>query len=733
LSLQILCSVDRIKNVDTILGSLNPAQKEAVIYHKAPLLILAGAGSGKTRVLTHRIAYFINEGVSPRSMIAVTFTNKAAEEMRKRISSLVSESFERELWIGTFHSVCLRILKSEKAVPDFAIYDDADQTKLIKECIKKLNLSDKQFRAKAVLEKISRAKDNLLDVDEYREFCGNFYEKKVADIYKEYQTNLREIKALDFGDLIMNTVRVFNDFPDILDKYHDKFRHIFVDEYQDTNHAQYELIRLFSSNCESISVVGDPDQSIYKWRGADISNIMNFERDFAGAKIIKLEENYRSTQAILSAANSVIKNNTNRKEKSLWTRNLKGANPIYYQAYDEIEEAKFISEQIKNLLINNKSYKDIAIFYRVHALSRLLEDSFRREGIPYKIIGGVRFYDRKEVKDILGYLRVISNPDDLVNIRRIINLPPRGIGDTTLKKLTKHASMGKLSLFGLLGELDKVSDISLGTKKKIKEFVNIIKKYRAFKGSITKMAKDLIAEINYTDYLHSTDPGTAHEREENVFGVVSAIAEYEENTQNPTLRDFLDQVALFSNVDNWDSESNAITLMTVHGAKGLEFPICFMAGMEEDIFPHINSSLETSDLEEERRLCYVGMTRTKEKLFLSSALRRRIHGTWRNTVTSRFIDEIPDNLLVKTYKRTGLNKSVFFSQNKSKDNSLRYESLEDDECSYKVGQRIIHSKWGRGTVVSKTGRGDKTKITVHFWKENIRKTLLVKYANLRNA
>ncbi|MCK4401426.1 UvrD-helicase domain-containing protein [bacterium] len=716
--------------MDTILSSLNPAQKEAVTYHESPLLILAGAGSGKTRVLTHRIAYFIKKEVSPHSMIAVTFTNKAAEEMRKRISSLVSESSEKGLWIGTFHSVCLRILKKEKAVPDFIIYDDADQTKLIKECIKKLNLSSKQFQPKAILEKISRAKDKLLDTDEYMEFCENFYERKVADIYKEYQIRLREIKAFDFGDLIMNTVKIFNDFPDIMDKYHSKFRHIFVDEYQDTNHAQYELIRLLSSGCESISVVGDPDQSIYKWRGADISNIMNFERDFAGAKIIKLEENYRSTQAILSAANSVIRNNTNRREKNLWTRNLAGANPIYYQAYDEIEEAKFISEQIKNLLINNKTYKDIAIFYRVHALSRLVEDSFRRESIPYKIVGGVRFYDRKEVKDILGYLRVISNTDDLINIKRIINLPPRGIGDTTLKKLTKHASMGKQSLFSLIDNLDNVSDITLETKNKIKFFVNIIKKYQAFKGSITKMAKELIAEINYTNYLHSADPGTAREREENVFGVVSAIAEYEENTQEPLLRDFLDQVALLSSVDNWDSESNAITLMTVHGAKGLEFPICFMAGMEEDIFPHINSSLETSDLEEERRLCYVGMTRAKEKLYLSSALRRRIYGAWRNTITSRFIDEIPDNLLVKTYRKTGLNKPVFSSQNNSINNSLRYESLEDEACVYKVGQRIMHPKWGRGTVVSKTGRGEKTKLTVHFWKGNIRKTLLAKYANL---
>ena len=723
MSLQILCSIDRIRRMDIILNSLNSAQKEAVIYHKEPLLILAGAGSGKTRVLICRIAYFIKNGASPRNILAVTFTNKAAEEMRKRISSLVSELSEKGLWIGTFHSVCLRILKSEKVVPDFIIYDDADQTNLIKECIKKLNLSDKQFRPKAVLEKISRAKDNLLDIDEYSEFCENFYEKKVADIYKEYQTRLREIKAMDFGDLIMNTVRIFNDFPDILSKYHNKFRYIFVDEYQDTNHAQYELIRLFTAGDASISVVGDPDQSIYKWRGADISNIMNFERDFAGAKVIKLEENYRSTQAILSAANSVIKNNSNRREKNLWTQNLEGANPIYYQAYDEIEEAKFISEQIKNLLINNKTYKDIAIFYRVHALSRLLEDNLRRESIPYKIIGGVRFYDRKEVKDILGYLRVISNPEDLVNIKRIINLPPRGIGDTTLKKLTKHASEKKLSIFSLLSKLDTISDITSRTKSKIKDFANIIKKYQTFKGSITKMAKELIAELNYVDYLHSTDPGTAHEREENIFGVVSAIAEYEENTQNPLLRDFLDQVALLSNIDNWDSESDAIALMTVHGAKGLEFPICFIAGMEEDIFPHINSSLETSDLEEERRLCYVGMTRAKEKLYLSSALRRRIHGTWRNTITSRFIDEIPDNLLVKTYKRG----------NNSTDNSLKYESLEDDECVYKVGQKIMHPKWGRGTVVSKTGRGEKAKITVHFWKENIRKTLLVKYANLRNS
>jgi len=718
--------------MDITLSSLNSAQKEAVVYRKAPLLILAGAGSGKTRVLIYRIAYFIKKGASPRSIIAVTFTNKAAEEMRKRIKSLVSESLEKKLWIGTFHSICLRILKSEKVVPDFVIYDDADQTNLIKECIKKLDLSDKQFRPKVVLEKISRAKDKLLDIDEYSEFCENFYEKKIADIYKEYQTRLREIKAMDFGDLIMNTVKVFNDFPDILDKYQEKFRHIFVDEYQDTNHAQYELIRLLAAGCESISVVGDPDQSIYKWRGADISNIMNFERDFAGAKIIKLEENYRSTQIILSAANSVIKNNTNRKEKNLWTRNLEGANPIYYQAYDEIEEAKFISEQIKNLLTNNKTYKDIAIFYRVHALSRLLEDNFRRESIPYKIIGGVRFYDRKEVKDILGYLRVISNPDDFVNIKRVINLPPRGIGDTTLKKLEKHARERKLSIFTLLSKLDGISDLTLRTKNKIKDFANIIKKYQTFKGSITKMVKDLITELNYVDYLHSTDPGTAHEREENVFGVVSAIAEYEESTQNPMLRDFLDQVALISNIDNWDSESNAITLMTVHGAKGLEFPVCFMTGMEEDIFPHINSSLEISDLEEERRLCYVGMTRAKEKLYLSSALRRRFYGTWRNAVTSRFIEEIPDNLLVKTYKRTEFKKPVSLSQNNFMDNSLRYDSLEDDECLYKVGQRIMHPKWGKGTVVSKTGRGDKTKITVHFWKENIRKTLLVKYANLRD-
>jgi len=627
---------------------LNPSQREAVTCKDVPLLIVAGAGSGKTRVLTHRIAYLVESGVKPYNILALTFTNKAAGEMRSRVVSLVPGISYTSFWLGTFHGICLRILKAESKLlgsfKNFIIYDGTDQIALIKECVKNLNLDEKKYKAGIVCEKISRAKDDCIDPEEYLDMADNFYQQIVAKIYKKYQERLREIGALDFGDLITYAISLFKKHPDVLEKYRNKFQHVLVDEYQDTNHAQYIFLKLLTAGKKNITVVGDPDQSIFGWRGANISNIMNFEKDFPNVKTIKLEENYRSTQAILSSANNIIKNNRERKEKALWTKNTQGDMPIYCNNEDDIEEAESVAGQIEEFLSQGGTHKDIAVFYRIHSLSRVIEDALRRRNIPYVIVGGVRFYDRKEVKDILAYLRVISNPNDVISLKRIINLPARGIGDVSLKKIEDYLDSRDISLFDALSELNNIN-ISIKTKEKISAFVSFIRKHQCFDGSLAKMLKKLIKDLDYFNYLKRQDlPGT-EERIENVKELISAIAEYEENSEFPSLAEFLEQVALISDIDNWDNKSNAVTLMTLHSAKGLEFPVCFIIGMEEDILPHKKLSTGESDIEEERRLCYVGMTRAQERLYCSSAKRRRIYGRWQDMETSRFVGEMGVELL----------------------------------------------------------------------------------------
>jgi len=627
---------------------LNPSQREAVTYKDAPLLIVAGAGSGKTRVLTHRIAYLVESGVNPYNILALTFTNKAAGEMRSRVVSLVPGVSYTSFWLGTFHGICLRILKAESKLlgsfKNFIIYDGTDQIALIKECVKNLNLDEKKYKAGIVCEKISRAKDDCIGPKEYLGMADNFYQQLVAKIYKKYQERLREIGALDFGDLITYTISLFKKHPATLEKYRNKFQHVLIDEYQDTNHAQYIFLKLLTAGKKNITVVGDPDQSIFGWRGANISNIMNFEKDFPNVKTIKLEENYRSTQAILSSANNIIKNNRERKEKALWTKNTQGDMPMYCNNEDDIEEAELVAGQIEEFLSQGGTYKDIAVFYRIHSLSRVIEDALRRISIPYVIVGGVRFYDRKEVKDILAYLRVISNPNDVISLKRIINLPARGIGDVSLKKIENYLDSRDISLFDTLSELNNI-DISIKTKEKISAFVGFIRKHQCFEGSLAGMLKKLIEDLDYFNYLKRQDlPGT-EERIENIKELISAIAEYEENSESPSLVEFLEQVALTSDIDNWDNKSNAVTLMTLHSAKGLEFPACFIIGMEEDILPHKKLSTGESNIEEERRLCYVGMTRAQERLYCSSAKRRRIYGRWQDMETSRFIEEMGVELL----------------------------------------------------------------------------------------
>ena len=630
------------------LKTLNPSQREAVTYKDSPLLIVAGAGSGKTRVLTHRIAYLVESGVKPYNILALTFTNKAAGEMKSRVVSLVPGVSYSSFWLGTFHGICLRILKAESKLlgsfKSFIIYDGTDQTALIKECMKNLNLDEKKYKPGIVCEKISRAKDDCIGPKEYLDMSDNFYQQLVAEVYKKYNERLREIGALDFGDLITHTISLFKEHPAVLEKYRNKFLHVLVDEYQDTNHAQYIFLRLLTAGKKNITVVGDPDQSIFGWRGANISNIMNFEKDFPNVKTIKLEENYRSTQAILSSANNIIKNNRERKEKVLWTKNTQGDMPIYCNNEDDIEEAESVAEQIEEFLSQGGTHKDIAVFYRIHSLSRVIEDALRRRSIPYVIVGGVRFYDRKEVKDILAYLRMISNPNDVISLKRIINLPARGIGDVSLKKIEDCLDSRNISLFDALSELNN-TDIFIKTKEKISAFVSFIRKYQCFEGSLAEMLKKLIEDLDYFNYLKRQDlPGT-EERIENVMELISAIAEYEENSKSPSLAEFLEQVALISDIDNWDNKSNAVTLMTLHSAKGLEFPVCFIIGMEEDILPHKKLSTGESDIEEERRLCYVGMTRAQERLYCSSAKRRRIYGRWQDMETSRFVGEMGAELL----------------------------------------------------------------------------------------
>ena len=638
----------------SIYDTLNPAQKEAVFCTEGPLLVLAGAGSGKTRVLTHRVVYLIEEkGVNPWNIMAITFTNKAAGEMRERVDKLVGFGAE-SIWVSTFHSSCVRILRRHIEAlgysSNFTIYDSDDQKTLMKQVLKKLDVDTKLYKDRAMLNHISSAKDQLITPEEMELNAGNeLRQKKIAQIYKAYQDELKKNNALDFDDLIVKTVELFQNHEDILNYYQERFRYIMVDEYQDTNYAQFKLVSLLAKKYRNLCVVGDDDQSIYKFRGADVRNILDFEEAFPGARVIKLEQNYRSTQNILNAANQVICHNRDRKDKTLWTANGEGELVKVRQYNTAEEEADAIARSMKN---TGRSWKEIAVLYRTNAQSRLLEEKCIAHNIPYRLVGGVNFYQRKEIKDILAYLKTISNGVDDLAVLRIVNVPKRGIGATTMGRVTVFASQHGMSLYHALEEAKMIPDIGKASGK-IAGFVEQIENLRRLATEEGYSIKELIGAImedtGYRKELEAEGEVESETRLENIEELINKAVSYEENSENPSLGEFLEEVALVADIDNMDDSEERVTLMTLHSAKGLEFPLVYLAGMEDGLFPGMMSisSDDRSELEEERRLCYVGITRAKEELVLTGARMRMVNGETRYSKTSRFIEEIPEEFLDK--------------------------------------------------------------------------------------
>jgi len=643
--------------LNNILDHLNPAQKEAVTWPaEKPLLVLAGAGSGKTRILTRRIAHLISQGVPAFNLLGVTFTNKAAEEMRKRVRKLVPASpagGRQEVWVSTFHSACLRILREEApalGLPrDFLIYDELDQWVLLKECLKEMNIPERQVHPKGARELIQRAKDYLLTPYQFLEKASDDYEEIVGKVYMRYEEKLVKLCGLDFGDLILKTVFLFDRHAKILEAWQDRLRYILIDEYQDTNHAQYRFIKLLASKYQKITVVGDPDQSIYGWRGADIRNILNFEQDYPQAGIIKMEQNYRSPTTILDAANALIQRNEFRKPKLLWGEKGPGELITLYEAADEKDEAEFVIQEILEKQKAGRTLNEIAVFYRVHAQSRVFEDALRRAKIPHKIVGGIRFYDRKEIKDLLAYLRAVAIPADTVSLKRILNVPSRGIGKKALEHLEDFARRHNLSFAEALHRAGQIPELGAKASRSVSEFTAMMDQFRKLssRASLRELLEEMIGKTEYVKLLEEERTIEAEARLENIEEFFSVIDDFEENQKEGDLRGFIDSISLVTDIDTWDSGSNCLTLMTLHCAKGLEFPIVFMVGLEAGLFPNRNALDQDAEeeLEEERRLCYVGITRTQEKLYLTYASSRRIYGHHAQNLPSRFLTEIPSELM----------------------------------------------------------------------------------------
>lgn len=638
-------------HAEELLRQLNPAQREAVAYPDGPLLILAGAGSGKTRALTYRMAYLIAKGVPPFHILGVTFTNKAANEMRQRVRKLV----RHDVWISTFHSTCLRILRMEHGPAglkrNFAIYDEHDELVLIKECLKELNCDERIVSPKSVREAIDRAKDYLKLPERLKEEAMDRTDEAVAEVYERYEEKLKNLGAVDFGGLIMNTVQLFDKHPTILKKYQERFRYVLIDEYQDTNHAQYRLVNQLAALYKNLTVVGDPDQSIYAWRGADISNILNFEKDYPNAKLIRMEQNYRSVSNVLDAANTLIRHNRQRKHKDLWSENGKGEKIVLHEAADEKEEARIVTDSILSYLESGLGLKDMVVFYRVHAQSRVLEEALRRRKLAYKIIGGVRFYDRKEIKDLIAYLRIIAFPNDDMSLRRILNVPSRGIGSKSIETLEAFAAEGRLSLNETIAKAGKIEGLGKHVRQGLVNFSLFLDSMRrkSKEASASDTLKRIIEYTGYVRLLEEERTIEAKSRVENIKEFFTAVYEFEENFVSDNtatqLEAFIESITLESDVDQLRDQDNVLNLMTLHSAKGLEFRVVFMVGMEEEVFPHVNVLAGgDSALEEERRLCYVGITRAKEKLHLSYADCRRLYGYRSFNLPSRFLGEIPSNL-----------------------------------------------------------------------------------------
>ncbi|MGE5549347.1 MAG: DNA helicase PcrA [Bacteroidota bacterium] len=709
-----------------ILDALNEAQKEAVCHTEGPLLILAGAGSGKTRVLTYRIAYLLHRGVPPDAVLAVTFTNKAAGEMRKRVEALVGPNAQR-IWVGTFHATCARLLRQEGREigldPRFTIYDTQDQLAAVKEAMGTIDLSEKNFPVRSVLGAIGAAKNSLLDPADYERTAADFWAKNVARVYHAYQEVLRRCKALDFDDLLTEAVRLFQTRPGVLGRYQDRWRYILIDEYQDTNHAQYALVKLLAQKHRNICVVGDDDQSIYGFRQADIRNILEFERDYPEARVIKLEQNYRSTATILNAANEVIRHNRGRKSKRLWTENAEGAPVTLHRAQDERLEAVFVVDEIQRLVREEgRSPADFALLYRTNAQSRPFEEILIQRGLPYRVIGGLRFYERKEIRDILAYLRLLGNPADVMSFRRVVNLPRRGIGEATVEKVIGFALAGGMDLHAALAAADGIPGLTAKVREALKAFGRTVAEIAASGLSVLEMTRRLLEETGYLAELRAERTPEAEARLENIDEFLALTAQFGRESDDPSLNAFLEMVALVAEVDNYEPEADALVLMTLHAAKGLEFPVVFLAGMEEGIFPHARS-VETGDIEEERRLCYVGITRARDRLYLTHAGMRTIYGETRPSFPSRFLREIPPELTTAV-----AHDELLDFVKRPPAGRHRVQAARGCD-SYHEGERVAHPKWGTGTVVGVSGTGDDAIIAVAFAGLGIKK-LAVAYAGL---
>ena len=765
-----------------IFSGLNPAQREAVAHTEGPLLIMAGAGSGKTKVLTCRIANLLAQGVPPYRILAITFTNKAAAEMRDRVDRMIGEN-AKEVWLSTFHSFCARFLRREIEATalyrrNFVIYDTSDSQAVIKDCLKKLNLDEKQYAPNNILHVISNAKNQLQGPHTFKKLADGFFQEKVAEVYELYAQRLRESNALDFDDLLMVSVRLLEEQEDIRQKYQRRFQYILVDEYQDTNGAQYQLTKILAGAHHNLCVVGDADQSIYGWRGADIRNIMDFEQDYPDATTIKLEQNYRSTKTILAAANAVIEHNVQRKKKALWTENPQGEKITSYQAMDEKDEAHFVATTImKQKDIFQASYGDMAILYRTNAQSRILEEGLMSAHIPYTMVGGLKFYDRKEIKDIVAYLRVIFNPLDNVSLLRIINVPKRGIGQTSLSKLMEYAAANDLTLFDVISNQDvlaAIPGITSRVKRPLELFTSFIFNIMAIQSnlSMNDLISHVMQESGYQAELENDKKPESKERLENLKEFIGMAKEFMEKEEQPTLENFLAQLSLVSDVDHADFADDRVTLMTLHAAKGLEFPIVFITGMEEGIFPHSRALMDDDQMEEERRACYVGITRAERKLYLTHAAKRTLYGRANANPASRFLAEIPKECLEElvprrnaygfasassygAQQRQGImtfrpsaaqfgSGTHFVGKPKSALEAMRELSARnavpksgdvirpDTNISWHVGDKAKHGKWGVGTVVSVKGEGEEVELKIAFPNQGV-KGLMQKYAPIEKV
>lgn len=735
---------------------LNKEQYEAATTIDGQVLILAGAGSGKTRVLTYRIAHMIQDiGIYPSQILAITFTNKAAEEMRERVRTLIGEE-AYNMWISTFHSSCVRILRREidkiGYKKDFTIYDTYDQKSLLKQCMQELNINDKEITEGEILNKIGKAKDNLTTPTQYKlQHESNFRENKIAEVYTLYQKKLKNNNALDFDDLIFKTIELFKSNNEVLEFYQRKFKYIMVDEYQDTNKAQYELIKLLAAGYKNICVVGDDDQCIYQWRGADIRNILDFEKDYPKAKVVKLEQNYRSKANILNAANNVIQNNSERKDKVLRTISENGDKIRIYRAHSDVDEGDFVASEIKKISTEqNKKYKDFAILYRTNAQSRVFEECFMKRDIPYRIIGGLKFYDRKEIKDIMAYLKFINNPDDEISLKRIVNVPKRNIGDTTVGKLQEFANSIEDTLYNVMVDVESIPGLTARNINSIVKFIELIDDFIIMKERmpVSMLIEYILDKSGYLKELINSKNPEDESRVENLKELVSAAVEFEKGSEEKTLSAFLEKTTLVSDIDNFNQEADTVVLMTVHSAKGLEFPVVFMVGMENGVFPGNASFNDPKEMEESRRLCYVGITRAKEILYMTSAEVRRVFGRTMSFATSDFLNEVPKELKeyvgMKKPSNTAVHTSAINHGYSNNPHSLRTayseaameasmnkidkilggESEKLTEKEAVMGRKVKHPKFGIGTIVKTVKENNDIKLTIAFDSMGIKQLLL---------